>query len=256
MVRKLKTILILVFVISSYEHCIAHELEVYAEDGTRITYYESEMERAITLPKGYHEGLFLDKENIWVANGEEGKVWVIDIVSGEILSEILPVAKFTENITKGPGDSLWSTDWDSKKLYKIKLQGDKMKSVFEVPLAPAHPAGITSDGKHLFLITWTRGIGTKYHILKMDTEGNILSRVRIKNIPEPSQLTWDGEYLWVSSWFNRRVYKIDENTFDVIGYFRSKIKETTGIAWDGEAFWVTGTKADLYRIKLLPRSGK
>jgi len=209
--------------------------------------------RKIKLPEGYHEGLLIDGDNVWVNNGEGGKTWVIDLNSGDIVSKLEPVATFSEGIFAAPGGKYWITDWDTKKLYRVKIEGERMRAEFELSLAPSRPTGIAWDGNHLYVITWTRGVtGTRYHILKIGKNGNILDKVRIKGISEPSQMAWDGKHLWVSSWFDRRVYKIDIETAEIKGYFRSGIKNLTGIAWDGKGFWLTGSKADLYQVKLVP----
>jgi len=208
--------------------------------------------RKIELPKGYHEGLLIDDGNIWVNNGEHGATWVVDLASGEVLSEIEPVATFTEGITSAPSGKYWVSDWTEKKIYLVSIENSKMISESEISMAPARPTGIIWTGFRLYVVTWTRGVGTQYHIHEMDEEGNILRKVRINGISEPSQLAWDGSDLWLSSWFDRRVYRIDPETLQATGYFRTKIEQTTGIVWDGECFWVTGTHADLYRIKINP----
>jgi len=208
--------------------------------------------RKIALPKGYHEGLLIDGDNIWVNNGEGQNTWVVDLASGSVVSEIEPVAAFSEGITAAGSGKYWITDWTAKKLYRVKIEEKRMIAESEVSLAPSRPTGVVWNGRHLYLLTWTRGIlGTRYHLLKMDEEGNVLDKFRIEDISEPSQMAWDGEHIWISSWFDRRVYKIDIEAAEIKGYFRSNIKNLTGIAWDGKSFWATGTKADLYQIELI-----
>ena len=209
-----------------------------------------EVLREIPLPKGYHEGLLIEKDNIFVNNGENGKTWIIDLSSGEVISEIDSPGTFSEGITKAPGNKYWITDWDTKKLYLTSLEKNQFIIEKEISFTPSHPTGVVWNGKNIYLIIWTRGIGTKYHLLKLDENGKILDKIRIKKIQEPSQITWDGKNLWISSWFQRRVYKIDPESLETKGYFRTEIKQTTGIAWDGEYFWVTGTHADLYKMKI------
>ena len=207
--------------------------------------------RKIKLPKGYHEGLLFHKDTIWVNNGQEGKTWVVDLASGKVTSEIEPVGTFSEGITEARGGRFWLTDWDAKKLYLVRIEKSKMIAESELSLAPSHPAGVVSSGSYLYVIIWTRvASGTRYHLLKMDQIGNIIEKKKIKGIPEPTQLAWDGSYLWISSWFDRRVYKIDPETYEIKGYFRSGVKKLTGITWDGKNFWMTGTRAGLYKIEL------
>ncbi|MFC1576046.1 YncE family protein [Candidatus Omnitrophota bacterium] len=208
--------------------------------------------RKIKLPPGgYHEGILVEKNRILVNNGDKKNTWAIDRKTGDLLSEIIPVATFSEGITRTPDGGYWLTDWDTCKLYRIKFEKNKMVPEFEVSFQPSHPTGVVWGGNHLYVITWTRGIGTRYDLLKLDTEGNVLQEARMKDIQEPSQIAWDGKDLWISSWFQRRAYKIDTDTLEIKGYFRTKIDKTTGIAWDGKYFWLTGTKADLYQVEVL-----
>ena len=206
--------------------------------------------KKIALPKGYHEGLFSDGDHIWVSNGKGQKTWVIEPDRGTVVLEIEPVGSFTEGITAAGDGTYWVTDWEEKKLYRVKLLEDKMKEEGAVSLAPAHPAGVARVGGKLYVVTWTRGAGTKYHLVEFDERGEMLRKIQIKRIHEPAHLAWDGRYLWLTSWYSRRVYKIDISTLTVLGSFKSPAKDTTGIAWDGEYFWITGTHADLYQVKV------
>ena len=206
--------------------------------------------KKIQLPRSYHEGLFFDGENIWVSNGEGGDTWIIDPGTGSMISQIEPAGKFTEAIV-GTGDgSYWMTDWNAQKLYRVEIENNKMIIKSGISLEPAHPAGVVRAGERLFVITWTRGLGTKYHLLEFDAEGVLVKKVRIKRIHEPSQLAWDGSHLWISSWYSQMVYKIDINSFSILSSFKSPAPKTTGIVWDGKHLWVTGTYADLYKLEV------
>lgn len=222
----------------------------------RAKEYESSlparMVRKVALPEGYHEGLLLKDGAVWVSNGRGGKILVVDLASGGVISQLDPPATFTEAATEVPGGKYWVTDWDTRKMYLVRIERDRMVPESEVSFAPARPAGIVWDGAYLYVITWRRGLGTKYHLLKMGADGKIVGKVRIRGIEEPSQLAWDGKDLWISSWLSRRVYRIDRNSFEIKGSFTTHIERTTGIAWDGASFWVTGTAAGLYQIELIP----
>jgi len=207
--------------------------------------------RKIPLPKGYHEGLYVDGKNVWVNNGENGNTWVVDTDTEKVVSEIKPVGTFTEGITEVPFKKYWVSDWDTEKIYKVRIENNKMIPEIEVSFKRSQPAGIVWNEEYLYAITWTRGFGTMYHLLRMNASGKVLDKIRIRGIQEPSQITWDGKSLWISSWFQRRVYKINEKTLKIEGYFRTNIEKTTGVAWDGKYFWLTGTAADLYQVELL-----
>jgi len=205
----------------------------------------------IEIPTWYHEGLYFDGKNIWVANGIKGKIWVVDLAAGKVIREINPAGTFTEAMTSTEKYPYILTDWDIKKIYTARLEDNIMSVEKEVSLEPAHPTGTVWNGKNLFVLSWTRSLtGTKFHLLKMDSDFNILKSYKIDKIQEPCQMAWDGRNLWVSSWFENRIYKIDVDTLDVLGYFKSPVKNTTGVAWDGAHLWVTGTYSDLYKIEL------
>jgi DNA-binding beta-propeller fold protein YncE len=208
--------------------------------------------KEIKLPRGYHEGLFHDGKYIWVANGKGGNTWVVDPSTGAIVAEIGSVGKFSEGITASEADgTYWTTDWDDKKLYRVKRQGDTLSVIYEISLEPEHPAGLVWTGKKLYVITWERGKGgTSYFLSQLDDKEHLSKKFRINRIHEPAHIAWDGKYLWITSWYSRLVYKVDVENFDVLGSFKSPVDQTTGITWDGEHFWITGTKADLYQILL------
>ncbi|MBD3426607.1 MAG: hypothetical protein GF409_05195 [Candidatus Omnitrophica bacterium] len=205
----------------------------------------------IALPKGYHEGLFYDGEYIWVTNGKGINTWIIDPSSGSILSMIKPVGSFTEGLAEAGEGYLYLADWDEKKLFKVSIKKETMSRSGQIDFAPARPTGVVRIGGDTYVITWTRGLGTKYHLLKLDSSGNILGKVRIKDIHEPAHMAWDGEHLWITSWYSQRVYKVDLESLRIIGEFRSPVSKTTGITWDGKYFWLTGTYSDLYRVEVI-----
>lgn len=206
--------------------------------------------RQVKIPRWYHEGLFYDGRSLWLANGEKGDIWIIDPGTGRVTSRVKPVADFSEALISTDDGSLFTTEWYAKKIYRVKLEGDRLIPEKESSLEPAHPAGLAWNGRSLFVVTWTRGLGTKFHIVEMDKDLKIINSIRIKNIHEPDQLAWDGEHLWISSWHSKTVYKVDIGRWRAVGYFKSPVSKTTGIAWDGKYMWVTGTYGDLYQMKI------
>ena len=219
----------------------------YARDYKKL---KARVTGRIELPKGYHEGLLIEGDNILIANGDGGKIWAVNRSSGRVVSEIEPIAGFTEALSgKSPG-IYFTTDWDEEKLYEAKIENGRMLPLKEMSVSPAHPAGAAWTGEKLYVITWTRGMGTKFDLLELDGDMNLLRKVRIKDIQEPCQMAWDGKDLWITSWFYRLVYRIDINTLKITGRFVSPISKTTGIAWDGQQMWLTGTYADLYRLEI------
>ncbi len=227
-----------------------------AREITRSSPYRSripaEVKQTIKLPPGgYHEGLFIKGGDIWVNNGRGINTWIVSLSEGKVTDEIVPPGTFSEGIIDSSfPDRYWISDWDTRKLYRVEILDGKMLPDMEISFDPALPTGVTREGDRLFLITWTRGLGTRYHLHEIDKNGIVKRRMRIRGIPEPSQICWDGDYLWITSWYNRRVYRIEPGSLEVTGHFTSPARDTTGIAWDGEYFWITGTRDDLYRVKV------
>lgn len=218
-----------------------------AKDCTKIAV---RVAKRLSVPRCYHEGLYHDGSSIWLVNGEGGKIWVIDTSSGTVSSEITPVAGFTEAITAKGDGTFYTTEWFEKKVYRARLEEKRLVAVSSVSVAPSHPAGAIWNGSRLYVILWDRGLlGTRFSIVEMDEEMKVLNKIPVRTIQEPCQLAWDGSYLWMTSWYDARVYKIDVATWEVVGYFCSSFDKTTGIAWDGNSLWLTATYGDLYQME-------
>lgn len=207
--------------------------------------------RSITIPEWYHEGLLLDGDSIWVANGRGGNIWIIDKASGNLEAEIVPPSGFTEAIIKAGDGRYLITDWDDKKLYEASLKDGRLaasRTLFD--FTPSHPAGLVSADGRLFVIIWTRGIGTKFDILELDGEFRVIDKIRVTAIQEPAHMAWDGKSLWITGWYNRRVYRVDPEKWAVTASFRAPISKVTGIACEDKYLWITGTYADLYKVSV------
>ncbi|MGB3081642.1 MAG: glutaminyl-peptide cyclotransferase [Candidatus Omnitrophota bacterium] len=247
---KTKLTLILAVLILSFQcHTFAEERAV-----KKAKKYDAKIPvriiKEVPLPKGYHEGLYYDGKNMWVCNGEKGNIWVVNPDTGKVLSEIEPVGSFTEGITAADNGTFWVTDWEEKMIYRVKIGEGKMSVEYEIDLSPAHPAGVVWTGDRLYMITWTRGLGTKYHLMQLNKNERMFRKMLIKRIHEPAHLAWDGKNLWITSWYNQLVYKVDVETFEIVGSFRAPVRDVTGIVWDGEYFWLTGTRSNLYQLKV------
>ncbi|MFH1189500.1 MAG: glutaminyl-peptide cyclotransferase [Candidatus Omnitrophota bacterium] len=210
----------------------------------------SKVVRKIAIPKWYHEGLFYEDKSLWLANGEKGDIWVIDTGTGEVTSHIKPVSDFPEALIRADDGSLLTTEWYDKKVYRVKIEDGRLVPEKEMSLEPSHPAGIVCAGGRIFVITWTRGLWTKFHLVELDKDLNVVNKLLIGDFQEPDQLAWDGKDLWISSWYTKGVYRVDIAKGEVTGFIRSPVTRTTGIAWDGKYMWVTGTYGDLYQLEI------
>ena len=241
-------ILIIISFGAAYSQTTTHKL--VREKGLKP--FPVKVIKQIALPKSYHEGIYLDGKLVWVSNGMQGDIWVVDPSSGAVVETIKSIAGFTEAVTGGPDGKFYVTDWDEKKLYSAALEGGEFAALPVMSFEPSHPAGVIWNGENFFVLTWTRGLsGTKFHLLKLDGACNVLAKVVVNTIQEPSQLAWDGANLWISSWYDERVYRVDVNSWAITGFFVSPVPKTTGIAFDGSSIWLTGTSSDLYELEIL-----
>ncbi|MBF0253313.1 MAG: hypothetical protein HQL29_05795 [Candidatus Omnitrophica bacterium] len=219
------------------------------EEKNTIMKISSEVVEKIELPKGYHEGIYLENDKMLVNNGEGIDTWVIDVETGKLLDKIKPIDTFSEGIFK-KNNSYYITDWDSKKLYEIKIVDNKMEEIRSVSFKPERPTGLVIVGDLTYVMTWERGMGTKYFINIVDENFKIIEKIRINDISEPSQICWDGEHFLISSWYGRKVYLVDPKNYRTLAYFKSPAKDTTGVFFDGAFYWVTGTYSDLYKMRI------
>ncbi len=240
-----------IFVLSGISSACSHQNTETLKKSATYETIQVKVVKTIPLPKGWHEGLCLNERYLWVINGEGGKIWAVDKESGEVSSTITPVAGFTESVSKTPDGRFLIPDWDEKRLYKASLDKERLVPESWVSVSPSHPAGAVWTGDRLFMITWMRGMGTKFDLLELGEKMNLLSAVSIQAIEEPAQLAWDGEYLWISSWYDQLVYKVDTKRWEILGSFRSPVSKATGIAWDGKYLWLTGTYSDLYKMEII-----
>ena len=239
-----------IFVLSGVSKASSYQKTETLKKSATYETLQVKVVKTMPLPKGWHEGLYLNGRYVWVVNGEGGKIWAVDKESGEVSYAIESVSGFTESVSKIPDGRFLIPDWDEKKLYEASLDKDRLIPESWVSVAPSHPAGAVWTGDRLFMITWTRGMGTKFNLLELGEKMNLLGAVSIQAIEEPAQLAWDGEHLWISSWYDQLVYKVDMKRWEILGSFRSPVSKTTGIAWDGKYLWLTGTYSDLYKMEI------
>jgi len=71
----------------------------------------------------------------------------------------------------------------------------------------------------------------------------------------PSGICWDGSYIWVVSYSDRTIHKIDSSTGNDLFSFEAPDRFPTGLAWDGNHLWCSGNRTNkIYQID--PQSGQ
>ena len=246
-----KILVVLLFLWSFCWACLASDTQICLFKAKDYHQIKVNKQKKIELPSnGWHEGLFIKDDHLWVNNGQGLNTDVIDINTGERIGQIIVPGTFMEGISSFGDDTYVWSDWYDRAFFFGKLVDNEFVAKKSVKLGKLFPAGVVVAGEDVFVVTWKRGFGTKYYLLRFDRNGTLKDDIAIKHIKEPSQLAWDGKFLWISSWYSKKVYKVDITDYSLKGFFKTGISKTTGIVWDGNVFWVTGTSSDLYTFKI------
>jgi len=116
-------------------------------------------------------------------------------------------------------------------------------------LACTSDAGTAFDGKHLYQIAEKR-------IDKIDpATGEVVASIPAPGGGSDSGLTWAEGSLWVGQYRDRKIYRINPETGDILSTIESN-RFVTGVTWvDGELWHGTweGEQSDIRRID--PESG-
>lgn len=131
------------------------------------------------------------------------------------------------------GDNLWLGSWDTARVYGIFA---KQGRVFEELPAPGKPVGATVVGDELRFVC-SEANDSRY--IRRYIPGHGFKTHEAFACPDDtgSFLSFDGECLWLSQRYEKRVHELDAHgrpvrTFD-IG------EEVLGIAWVGERLYLS-----------------
>lgn len=155
------------------------------------------------------------------------------------------------------GTTLWISDEDSRKLFRINIETRRVQYSFDYN---GIPAGMTWDGKNL----WQTDAENR-KIDRLTRRGKVLDSIELKHIESFSGLTFDGKYLWQAD-HSGIWYKVDPTVRKVENAYTWG-QNVWGIAHDGEEFWylddttpglhkisqLLGMHTRSYRIEGLPR---
>ncbi|MEM2875303.1 MAG: hypothetical protein QW567_04725, partial [Candidatus Hadarchaeales archaeon] len=109
------------------------------------------------------------------------------------------------------------------------LKLEEVKS-FEVPPLTL---GLAWDGKYLWV---AGGNDENARVYKMSPDGDVLFQFYPPG-PWPSDLTWDGENLWLVEEYHNKIFKLD--TSGKVLFSFSSTYWPYGLAWDGENLWAS-----------------
>lgn len=71
----------------------------------------------------------------------------------------------------------------------------------------------------------------------------------------PAGLAWDGSAFWVVDAQDLKIYKVDQNTGNILGSIDSPAFIPEGLTWDGSRLWLVDV-AEMKLLQLEPSTGK
>ena len=129
------------------------------------------------------------------------------------------------------GSALWAGDWETCMLFRLDV-GGKIQAQFE---APGRMYGMTFiDGALLSVIGDPQTDDRSIHRFNASTGSWDAAAMRCPD-DTGSQLSWDGQRLWLSQRYNKRVLRLSPQ-----GAIEHEIEvpaEVIGIHWSGPALW-------------------
>jgi glutamine cyclotransferase len=125
------------------------------------------------------------------------------------------------------GTTLWISDENEKKLFRIDPLSGRVKYSFRYE---GIPAGMAWDGKNL----WQADSSAK-KIDKLTRRGKIVHSINLDRVETFSGLTYDGNNLWQVD-YSGTWYKIDLSVEKIENAYNWG-QNVWGIAHDGSEFW-------------------
>src|SRR5579864_3866802 len=133
------------------------------------------------------------------------------------------------------GEHLWLGSWETSRVYGIVPSQGR---VFEEAQAPGRPVGSTVVGDELRFVCSEKGDADERFIRRFVPGHGFKSR-EVGACPDDtgSFLAYDGEHLWLSQRYNKRILELDPQwrvvrTLDVG-------EEIVGLAWVGDRLYVS-----------------
>jgi hypothetical protein len=124
---------------------------------------------------------------------------------------------------------LWNADYDSRKIYKLKLDGTIVDS-FDI--SGTYPTGLTWDGRYL----WHTDRNAD-KIFKLTVYGVVADSFDSPGF-SPAGLAWDGTYLWNIDDGDDKIYKLTTDGSIVDSFDSTTSNDQEGLAWDGTYLWL------------------
>jgi len=189
--------------------------EIYL-DGKAIESEEYQTRRALSGPPldswtfqlpNSASGLEYHNGQLLMVSEQAGLLYVLNPEDGEVLRTV----QLPGNSDNDPGSYgiaathyfWWHSDYQRGKLYKLDCTNGAILQEFDMPYC----LGICWDGHNLW------GVNPNQNMLyRIDpVDGHTLTTTKLTGMAGPIDLTWDGEFLWVSERDGNHFHQIGED---------------------------------------------
>ncbi len=146
------------------------------------------------------------------------------------------------------GDYIWCSLTGWELIYK--LDPDNGTVIDSFPSPGNYPEGLAWDGAHLYVCDNGGGNLNPDFLYKMDPDnGSVVSTLPLDNVGWPHGITWDGQNIWMNSFSSDSIFKINQETGQVLHAIPAPGAASIGLTWDGQYLWTDDFEQDMiYRI--------
>jgi hypothetical protein len=231
---------------------------------------------------GHYQGIALKDDNLWVVDLFTDRIYKVNKnvtyeddgvtiknspgdsefslpLPDNVSSPACPVGICGGGSLTFAGNYLWNASPVTADIVKIDpVSGANLEASNEFTNNPTPaPIGLTHDGTFFWIVDWQSNTINKV----LPEDGSIVA-----TIPGPSALpacgtqpysnaqfcarpfgiTWDGVALWVTERQEQRIYRVNPDDGQVLGYIENPtiINDPLGISWDGQHLWITNRNSD------------
>lgn len=202
---------------------------VYPNDNTR------RIVRKIGTALGLTWSIALEGDDVWTST-VSGDVYKLDGKTGKIIKQFKAPSAQPWGMAFD-GSKLWVTDFAEKRTYALDPETGEELSSFNNPDQERGAKGLAWDGRNLYIMGWTTSI-----IYKVDQQGKVKERIKLKDIDGGGGLTYDGRYFWIP--IGNRIGKFDRKG-NLMGSIFAASEGTWDLAWEkadnkyGGYLWAT-----------------
>jgi transglutaminase-like putative cysteine protease len=184
----------------------------------------------IASPGPFPADVAFHKGSIWVADWEEGLLYEVKPVTGEVKRKVEAPCFHPEGLTSD-GEHLYVSDAENGLVYVFDPESGLTKTSFGTP--ENSPRGLAYGGGSLWLLD--DGKDTVYEMVPGD--GTILNYYKAPH-QNVRGLAHDGTYLWITDRVLDEIYAVRPSDGTVVFLVKTEGKFPCGLAFGDGSLWL------------------